>query len=111
MQTPASSPIPEEIEIVSWVKEEILKKDEEISSESSESSWSPRLSEDDDASAEEEEDFDERYEVPPAVAKQIVVEWMKIVEQSEPKLKKLVSRKDVEKQLAYAILDMFQIEH
>lgn len=108
MQTPPASPVypdPEEI---------ILQEDEEVEirSESSESSWSPRFS-DEDASgsgSEEEEDYDERYDVPPEVAKKIVVEWLKIVEQSEQKMKRIVSKKEVEKQLAYALIDMFRLE-
>lgn len=106
MQTPPASPIyPEPEEIV-------LQEAEEVPSDESESSgWSPKFTDEDASASEEEEDFDERYDVPPEVAKKIVLEWLKIVEQSEPKLKKIASKKEVEKQLAYALIDMYRLEN
>lgn len=107
-QTPP--PTPESITLL--LSEDVISL-EESTSDSSEKSWSPRFSDSaSDASEEdeeEEEDFDERYEVQPAELKEIVDRWLAVLEPF--KLKRMTSKTETQRQLAYTISDLFQKVH
>lgn len=102
-QTPPSTP-----DSVIILSEGVISLEE--SSDSSEKSWSPRFSDSaSDASEEEEEDFDERYELQPTELKDIVDRWLAVLEPFN--LKRMASKAEIQRQLAYTIGDLFQKAH